>query len=214
MATSKSYKKPKSAFNQEDVELASMVKRANERLRALERKGLQNSPAYKAVERLAFRTGKLMGKTKSDELKFTTNIRKLSFNERSQLRHEVKTFLNADTSTIKGVKKVVEKVIPAYKERFSDVDFGSIDLEEALNIWNSSIVHQFSEMYGSELTSDAVNDVITNFSSQEEMEKFLEDQYGKPWSEVDEELKKLTSFNPAKNENLPWDWNDIFGDGV
>lgn len=215
MATSKKrkgYTKPKGAFSERDVELTQMVKRANERLRQLERKGLKTSPAYKAAERLALRAGKLMGSTGKGEIKFSTNIRSLSINERSQLRQEVTRFLQADTSTVKGVKKVLEKVIPAYEERFKNFDFSGIDMEEALNIWNTSIARQFADMYGSDKTSDAINTAITNFDNPEEMARFLEDQYGKPWAEVEKSLENL-NFEPASNENLPWEWGDIFKKG-
>lgn len=221
MATSKKrkgYTKPKGAFSERDVELTQMVKRANERLRQLERKGLKTSPAYKAAERLALEGGKLMSKVSKKnspnlgKLKFSTDIRGMSINERSKLREEVKRFLNADTSTVKGVKKVVEKVIPAYKERFKNFDFSGIDMEEILNIWTTSIARQYLEMYGSDKTSDAINTVITNFDNPEDMNSFLEDQYGKPWADVQSAIENL-DFQPADNENLPWEWDDIFKKG-
>ena len=176
MAKTKTKRK---AMSQQDVELTQMVKRANERLRALERKGLTNAPAYKAIERLALQATKIMATTGAGQIKFSTNIRSLSINERSALRSEVTRFLQADTSTVKGVKKVMEKIIPAYSERFGDFDFSGVDMQEALNIWSTSIVKQFESMYGSELTAEAVNTAITNFSSLEESAAFLEDHFGR-----------------------------------
>lgn len=210
MAKTKTKRK---AMSQQDVELTQMVKRANERLRALERKGLTNAPAYRAIERLALQATKIMATTGAGQIKFSTNIRSLSINERSALRSEVTRFLQADTSTVKGVKKVMEKIIPAYSERFGDFDFSGVDMQEALNIWSTSIVKQFESMYGSELTAEAVNTAITNFSSLEESAAFLQDQFGKPWADVEKSLENL-NFTPSDNENLPWDWNDIFKKGT
>lgn len=210
MAKTKTKRK---SMSQQDVELTQMVKRANERLRALERKGLTNAPAYRAIERLALQATKIMATTGAGQIKFSTNIRSLSINERSALRSEVTRFLQADTSTVKGVKKVMEKIIPAYSERFGDFDFSGVDMQEALNIWSTSIVKQFESMYGSELTAEAVNTAITNFSSLEESAAFLQDQFGKPWADVEKSLENL-NFTPSENENLPWDWNDIFKKGT
>lgn len=209
MAQKKQSKPGNNRFSQQDIELQSMVKRANQRLRELERQGLQNAPAYKAAERLAMSAGDIMGRTRNNEIKFSTNLRSLSLNQRSQLRSEVKRFLGAITSTTKGVKETFEKMKRGYENASPGVDFSGVDLGESLNIWNTAIVDQYKRMYGSDFTKNMVDMAMTNEDSLDDMEQFLMDQYGKPISTIIEDLEASEDFEP-----VPWSWEDIFGDGT
>ena len=111
MAKRVTRKRPQT-FSAADVKLTQDVKRANQRLRELEKQGMENSPAYQAVERLvlsgdpATTTGTHRTKTGEAEtvIKFNTDIRHMSYSERRHLETEVERFLNAETSTTKGYK--------------------------------------------------------------------------------------------------------------
>ncbi len=207
MATSRK----RAIFSQEDVELQSMVKRANQRLRELEKQNLTNSPAYKAAERLRLTSPEIMGGTSSrytgddNAVKFSTNIRKLTPNQRNKLRHEVERFLNSETSTVKGTKAVHKRMADAYAE-YSDVDFSGIDLNEALNIWNTAIVQQYKRFYGSSETEFIVSQLIIKMD-QKSAVKFLEDNYGKPVSQIQENIDAITPFDADD-----WEWSEIFGE--
>lgn len=192
----------------EDVQLTQDVKRANQRLRQLEKDGLENSPAYKAAERLALSGAGYMSRTGKGEIKFSTDIRHLSPTQRMALREQVERFLAAKTSTKSGIKEVKENV-KKYSERARDdgVNLDDIDLTEALNIWDTAIVRQYVRMYGSHETNYIVNKGLTKFSNTHELETFLEDEYGRPISSIDEDLDAVTPF-----EGTSWDWNDIFNE--
>ena len=212
--------KRKNTFSQEDVELTQMVKRANQRLRELEERNLANSPAYKYVERLAFAEDPSMSFTKHGEIKFSTNIRKMSATERAHLRNKVEGFLNAETSTVKGVREVHKRMTERYVESTGTItnkdgtktyefDFSEVDLHDAMDIWNASIVNQYKKMYGSDLTAVVINSMIEDGNTKEEMEDFLTDQYGSPFSNIMEDLDVQTDF-----ESTPWSWEDIFREGT
>ena len=192
----------------EDVQLTQDVKRANQRLRQLEKDGLENSPAYKAAERLALSGAGYMGRTGKGEIKFSTDIRHLSTTQRMALREQVGRFLAAKTSTKSGIKEVKENV-KKYSERARDdgINLDDIDLTEALNIWDTAIVRQYVLMYGSHETNYIVNKGLTKFSDTSELEKFLEDEFGQPISTIDEDLDAVTPF-----EDTPWNWDDIFNE--
>lgn len=208
--------KPKTAFSQEDIELTQQVKRANQRLRELEQQDLANSPAYKYIERLAFANDPAMAWTKHGEIKFSTNIRSMTEVERAHLRQKVEGFLNAETSTVKGVKKVHDKMVSKYKEATETVknkdgdimmtfDLSQVNLHDALDIWNTSIAQQYNKMYGSDLTAIIINTMLEDQMAKEEMEDFLTDQFDNPFSEIMSDLDTQKEF-----EGTPWSWEDIF----
>jgi hypothetical protein len=190
----------------EDVQLTQDVKRANQRLRQLEKDGLENSPAYKAAERLALSGAGYMSRTGKGEIKFSTDIRHLSTTQKMALREQVGRFLAAKTSTKSGIKEVKENV-KKYSERAKDdgINLEDIDLTEALNIWDTAIVRQYVRMYGSHETNYIVNKGLTKFTDTLELETFLADEYGRPISAIDEDLDAITPFEPTS-----WHWNDIF----
>lgn len=192
----------------EDVQLTQDVKRANQRLRQLEKDGLENSPAYKAAERLALSGAGYMSRTGKGEIKFSTDIRHLSTTQRMALREQVGRFLAAKTSTKSGIKEVKENV-KKYSERARDdgVILDDIDLTEALNIWDTAIVRQYVRMYGSHETNYIVNKSLMKFSNTAEIETFLEDEYGQPISSIDADLDAVTPF-----DNTPWSWYDIINE--
>lgn len=211
--------KPRTAFSQEDIELTQKVKRANQRLRELEEQNLSNSPAYKYIERLALADDPAMARTGKGQIKFSTNIRSMSEVERAHLRKQVEGFLNAETSTVKGVKAVHRRMTEHYEEATKNVydkdgnllksfDFTGIDLHDAMDIWSTSIVNQYKNMYGSDLTAVIINSMIEDGAGKDDMEDFLTDQFGNPFSTVMDSLDTSEEF-----ESTPWDWEDIFSEG-
>lgn len=211
--------KPRTAFSQEDIELTQQVKRANQRLRELEQQDLSNSPAYKYIERLALADDPAMARTGKGQIKFNTNIRSMTEVERAHLRRQVEGFLNAETSTVKGVKAVHKRMVEHYEEATKNVydkdgnliksfDFTGINLHDAMDIWSTSIVNQYKNMYGSDLTAVIINSMIEDGANKDDMEDFLTDQFGNPFSTVMDSLDTSEEF-----ETTPWDWEDIFSEG-
>lgn len=216
-------KKIKRSFSQRDVELAGKVKRANQRLRELEKQKLTNSPAYKAAERLALRKPWMMSTTKkttksgrnapknTGALKFTTNIRSLSAAQRRALEEQVDMFLNAKTSTTKGSKAAAKSAKEAYKKAAKEhtgIDLSVNTLNEWLEIWNTAIVQQYYRMYGSDFTEYIVNQLMGSQLNYNEAVQFLTDHYGEPITRIMESL----SHDNMERGGDPWEWEDIYSD--
>ena len=198
-------KKTSAAFNAKDIKLTQDVKRANQRLRELEKQGMQNSPAYRAIERLRLAGEPAIATTGKGQMKFSTNLRKMSAEERQHLREEVKKFLEAETSTTKGTKAVAKRAQAAYKKHAGLPE--DEDISGWLNLWSTAVVKQFKAIYGSDATEMVITKIIQSDLSYDEAVKFLEDHFGEPLSIIVEEFP--TDQMQAGDTN-PWDWEDIF----
>ena len=198
-------KKTSAAFNAKDIKLTQDVKRANQRLRELEKQGMQNSPAYRAIERLRLAKDPAIATTGKGQMKFSTNLRKMSAEDRHHLRIQVKKFLEAETSTTKGAKAVAKRAQSAYKKHAGIPE--EEDVSDWLNLWSLAIVKQYAAMYGSDMTEELITKIIKADLSYDEAVKFLEDHFGEPISIFVEEFP--TDQMQAGDSN-PWDWEDIF----
>lgn len=198
------------SFSAEDVKLTQDVKRANQRLRELEKQGLINSPAYKAAERLAVIGDKAMSTTAKGEIKFNTNIRKLTYNERRHLQAEVERFLSAESSKSKGARAIVERARKAYNEK-AQKEFGrDIGADEWLNIWEAGIVKQYKLLYGSDETFTLVIELKASPLDMEGAITFMQSMFGKPIAEIHEAVPHK---DMDKGTTEPWSWDDIFTAG-
>ena len=198
-------KKTSAAFNAKDIKLTQDVKRANQRLRELEKQGMENSPAYRAVERLRLANDPAITTTGKGQMKFSTNLRKMSAEERQHLREEVKKFLEAETSTTKGAKAVAKRAQMAYKKHAGLPE--DEDISGWLNLWSTAIVKQFKAIYGSDATEMVITKIIQSDLSYDEAVKFLEDHFGEPLSIIVEEFP---TDQMQAGDTDPWDWEDIF----
>ena len=199
-------------FSEADVKLTQDVKRANQRLRELEKQGMENSPAYKAAERLAERSDPAMSLTGKGQIKFNTNIRKLTYNQRRHLEATVKRFLEAESSTTKGAKAIVERAKKAYKEKSQDMGMDrkrEKEFDYWLNIWSTAIVHQYKLMYGSDETHALVIELYNSELDYGAAVSFLENMYGKPYTEI---MEAIPHEDMDEGTTEPWDWDDIFND--
>lgn len=100
-----------------------LARRANQRLREIEKQGLQNtSNAYKFIE------GKLydkehgnnvpwLARTAKQQMKFNTNLRSMSDEDIAKELHYLKGFLKAKTSYTKGVRERIAKQTQAFNEK-------------------------------------------------------------------------------------------------
>lgn len=89
-----------------DAELRLMQKKANERMRQLELKGI-DSPAYRAVQAKLEMLGK---KTKGARGRRFSETGKGTYNERELQKRILKEFLESKTSTLSGSKDYYDRV--------------------------------------------------------------------------------------------------------
>lgn len=206
------------SFSAQDVKLTQDVKRANQRLRELEKQGLINSPAYKAAERLAAIGDKAMSTgthtdkqgVKTKVIKFNTNVRSLNYNQRRHLEAEVERFLSAESSTTKGARAIVERARKAYNEK-AKKEFGrDIGADEWLNIWEAGIVKQYKLLYGSDETFSLVIELKASPLDMDGAITFMQNMYGRPIAEIHEAVPHK---DMDKGTTEPWSWDEIFEAG-
>lgn len=206
------------SFSAQDVKLTQDIKRANQRLRELEKQGLINSPAYKAAERLAVIGDKAMSTgthtdkagNKTKVIKFNTNVRSLNYNERRHLEAEVSRFLSAESSTSKGARAIVERARKAYNEK-AKKEFGrDIGADEWMNIWSAGILTDYKKMYGSDETFSLVIELKASPLDMDGAITFMQNMYGKPIAEIHDAVPHK---DMDKGNTEPWSWDDIFTAG-
>lgn len=98
--------------------IASEAKRANQRLRELEKQGLTQSPDYQQVRGLFYSMDivegtDIFGKTSKGQIKFRTDIRRLakeSPEKLALLETRLAEFMGGKESTVTGVKKMQAKL--------------------------------------------------------------------------------------------------------
>ena len=98
----------------------SMVKRANQRFRQLERSNMTYSSAYKYMLNQLKSGRKYLTTDSKGRIKFRTDtvkLKKESASSFNALVKNVEEFLNANTSTVKGVKNQYIKGFTDYLEK-------------------------------------------------------------------------------------------------
>lgn len=127
-------------------ELRSDIKRANQRLRELEKRGLANSSvSYRYIEKLAYDDDKAIGKTGNNEIKFKTALGDLTHNELVHLQTVVDKFLTAKTSTYIGYSELLRES----REKFQQKTGQYISEQDYAELWTQANVKTFMELYGS-----------------------------------------------------------------
>lgn len=135
-------------------ELRKMVKRANQRLRELEKQGMtRGSNAYQYAKRKAYDEDKAYGKTIKGQIKFKTNVGSMSHNELKHLKKEVSNFLSAKTSTKSGIKGVYQKSKSEFEKKTG------IHVSDALysEFYRDKLIQHAISLYGSEQMNKLLN---------------------------------------------------------
>lgn len=145
-----------------DSALRSMSKRANTRLRALEAGGGTEQRAYQHALSSFYSNDRAYTVTEAGELKFNTNIRALTYNEKQHLFSELQGFLSAKTSTISGIKEKYQKATDTLNKRYKEKHGRELGLtpQQIGELFDTQSVKAFSELYG----SDAVLNTILSKS--------------------------------------------------
>ena len=118
-----------------DYEFKALVKQANERLRQIEKRGLEGySREYELVKRYA--TGDPEGRgaiynvnEETGAIRFSSNLNKFVTSDkpfksqaerRAYMINTLRNFLNAETSTVSGIKAVQKRSFEAFKKNYKD----------------------------------------------------------------------------------------------
>ena len=144
-------------------DLRKMAKRANERMRQLEKRDF-NSPALKGVqaklEMLGIRTDTARGRRFSETGKFQNK------NEAAQVESVLRDFLEGRTSTIKGYKEYRRDILESAKEKYNYEEYGLSD-EDYLSIWENLPDDEMDRFFGSEQIIAVVESYIKSKSGEE-----------------------------------------------
>ena len=152
-------------------------KAANQRLRELEKQGLQKtSAAYRYIEKLGFDKDYATSKTGAGQLKFNLRVRGRNF---SELRHMVATidkFMEARSSTVGGIKAIYKDAYDTYAKNHEGKEWG--DRESFANFaeaMSMTLFRHFENIYGSTIAIEYANRAEAGGLSGDEVEKALRD---------------------------------------
>lgn len=165
--------------------LHTVGKAANQRLRELEKQGLQNSSAaYRYAAKIARDKDFAMSKTGAGEIKFNLRVRGRSFNELRHMVATVDSFMNAKTSTVGGIKDVYKQAADTFSSEKYD-EFGNKikdafgtkeDYARFTEAMSYSLFRNFERIYGSQLTIQYMNLAVDDLGLLlDEIEKAIRD---------------------------------------
>ena len=184
----------------------SMVKRANQRFRQLEKSNMTYSSAYKYMLNQLKAGRQYLTTDSKGRIKFRTDVSRLkkqnvtSFNA---LVKNVETFLNANTSTVKGVKKQYEKAFNTFKQSHN-VNH-NYTYEEFSELFQSSAIQQAMGVYDSDAVVEIYEKNIDKLSFNE-IERILTANNGKPISNIEDNLLNYIEFKNETDNNNFDDW--------
>lgn len=149
-------------------EIIKDIKRANQRLRQLEKDGLANeSKAYQYIMKKANKNMfsktkvKMFSVTRSGEIKFRTDLAKLKKENKNVYRALIKNvegFLESKSSTKIGIEESHKKSF----EKFKDYGYKGT-FNEWSDMWNDYNFQQLVKRYGVSDTVSMADDIVNQY---------------------------------------------------
>ena len=141
----------KRSYSYNYTKVASEAKRANTRLRAIEKANLTRTSAYENVRRMGFDDSKHIAYTKKGEIKFRTDVSKMSEQELKEHQRVIEDFLQSKSSKVGEIKKRRQKAYDKWKkEKERQGQNIDMDVDEFSEFWELSIIKKLKDAYGSE----------------------------------------------------------------
>lgn len=173
--------------------LGSANKRANQRMRQLEKDALDTSSiAYQTIKKYEVDHSTSLAKTKHDETKFKTSFKGSTIQDLRRQAKDVLGFLNAKTSTSRGTKNKYQKSFDKFnetmKKRWIEDDnspetFKPASMSAWANIWQSENLKKLQQLLPSEqiaeiyqygndrgLTDAQMEDIVDAIANREHMD--------------------------------------------
>lgn len=172
----------------EEVKLAGLAKKANQRLRQIEKDNQkQYSAAYE--DTVAMYTNQLiqddihtMSLTKHGEVKFRTDIGKMTAEEKSVLAANLESFLTAPTSGAKGIKKRREKlkeIQKNFENKYGSDYSGAEGLEKVKRVVDdSSFYNRLRDFFDSDEAEEVAEDIDKGWLDPELVGAYLDEVEG------------------------------------
>ena len=190
----------KRSYSYQYAKVASEAKRANTRLRAIEKANLTKTSAYENVRRMGFDDSKHIAYTKKGEIKFRTDVSKMSESELKEHQRVIEDFLQSKSSKAGEIKKRRQKAYDKWKkEKERQGQNIDMDVNEFSEFWELSIIKKLKDAYGSEEVEYMVLTYgeSTVIETIEEMEKEGLNPYNMSIQEIN---NRMENFNKYKKK--------------
>lgn len=139
------------SYSYQYAKVSSEAKRANTRLRAIEKANLTNTSAYENVRRMGFDDSKHIAYTKKGEIKFRTDVSKMSETELKEHQRVIEDFLQSKSSKAGEIKKRRKQAYDKWKkEKERQGQKIDMDVNVFSEFWELSIIKKLKDAYGSE----------------------------------------------------------------
>lgn len=153
------------------TKVANEAKRANTRLRAIEKAKLTKTTAYENVRRLGFDGSKNIAYTKKGEIKFRTDVSKMSESELKEHQRVIEDFLQSNSSKVGEIKKRRQQAYDKWKkEKERQGQTIDIDIDEFSEFWELSNIKKLKDNLG----SDEVELLVSQYGEKNVMETLKE----------------------------------------
>ena len=141
----------KKGYSYQYTKVANEAKRANTRLRAIEKANLTKTSAYENVRRMGFDGSNSIAYTKKGEIKFRTDVSKMSESELKEHQRIIEDFLQSKSSKVGEIKKRRQQAYDKWKkEKERQGQNIDMDVNEFSEFWELSIIKKLKDAYGSE----------------------------------------------------------------
>ena len=190
----------KRSYSYQYTKVASEAKRANTRLRAIEKANLTKTSAYENVRRMGFDDSKHIAYTKKGEIKFRTDVSKMSESELKEHQRVIEDFLQSKSSKVGEIKKRRQQAYDKWKkEKERQGQNIDMDVNEFSEFWELSIIKKLKDAYGSEEVEYMVITYgeSTVIETIQEMEKEGLNPYN---MSLDEIHNRMENFNKYKKK--------------
>ena len=190
----------KRAYSYQYTKVANEAKRANTRLRAIEKANLTNTSAYENVRRMGFDDSKYISYTKKGEIKFRTDVSKMSESELKEYQLIIEDFLQSKSSKAGEIKKRRKQAYDKWKkEKERQGQNIDMDVNEFSEFWELSNIKKLKDNLG----SDEVELLVSEYGEKnvteilEELEKMGIDIYSLSPQSI---RTKIEEFNNNKKK--------------
>ena len=190
----------KRSYSYQYTKVANEAKRANTRLRAIEKANLTKTSAYENVRRMWFDNSKNISYTKKGEIKFRTDVSKMTESELKEHQRVIEDFLQSKSSKVGEIKKRRQKAYDKWKkEKERQGQTIDMDVNEFSEFWELSIIKKLKEAYGSEEVEYMVITYgeSTVIETIQEMEKEGLNPYNMSIQELE---NRMENFNKHKKK--------------
>ena len=161
----------KRAYSYQYTKVANEAKKANTRLRAIEKANLTNTSAYQNIRRMGFDDSKNISYTKKGEIKFRTDVSKMSESELKEHQRIIEDFLQSKSSKVGEIKKRRQQAYEKWKkEKERQGQNIDMDVDEFSEFWELSSIKKLKDSLG----SDEVELLVSEYGEKNVMETLEE----------------------------------------